>query len=46
MPDTVPVVGHIQDVLLRSNRDLLEDLLTRMLADVVANHDTVGLWSC
>lgn len=39
----VPIVGHIQNQFLCSDSNLLEDLLPGVLADVVANHDTMGL---
>ena len=37
------MVCHVKDLLLRSEGNLLEDLLTSMLADVVTNHDAMCL---
>jgi len=39
----IPVVGHVHDVFLRSDGNLLQNFYAGMLADVVAYHDTVSL---
>lgn len=42
---SLPVVSHIQHMFLGSNGNCIENLLPSMLADVITNHDAVGLWS-
>ena len=39
----VQVIRHVQNVLLGANSDFLEDFLSSMLTNVIANHDAVGL---
>jgi hypothetical protein len=39
-----PIVRHIQNVLLRSDGDFFENLLTGMFADVVADHYPMSLF--
>ena len=39
----VPIVSHVQNLILGSNGDFLEDLLAGMLANVVSGHDPLGL---
>lgn len=39
----LPVIRHIQNMLLRTNSDFLQDPLSCMLADVVARHYPLAL---
>lgn len=39
----VPIVGQVQNMLLGADCDLLEDFLAGVLADVVLDHNAMGL---
>jgi hypothetical protein len=41
--ESVPIICQVQNMLLCSNSNFLEDLLAGMFADMVTNHDSVSL---
>ena len=41
----VPVICHIENMLLRPNSDFFQDLLASVFADMVPNHDAMSLAS-